>query len=65
MKSRRMRWTRYLVRMGDSRCAYRVLVVKPEGRILLGRPKRRWKNNIKVYVREVGQGDGLNRSDSG
>jgi hypothetical protein len=41
--------------MGESRGAYRALVGKPEGR-RLGRPRRRWENNIKIDLREVGWG---------
>jgi hypothetical protein len=39
--------------MGERRGAYRALVGKPEGRILLGRPRRRWEDNIKMDLREV------------
>jgi hypothetical protein len=39
---------------GESRGAYRVLVEKPEGRRPLGRPRRRWEDDIKTYLREVG-----------
>jgi hypothetical protein len=39
--------------MGDRRGAYRVLVGKPEGRRLLGRPRRRWENNIKMDIQDV------------
>ena len=46
IKSRRMRWAWHVARMGERRNAFRVLVGKPEGRMLLGRPKRRWKDNI-------------------
>jgi hypothetical protein len=42
--------------MGERRGAYRVLVEKPEGRRQLGRPKRRWEDNIKMDLREVGWG---------
>jgi len=42
----------------------RVLVGKPEGRRPLGRPKRRWEDNIKVDLQEVGWGHGLDRSGS-
>ena len=41
---------------GERRGVYRVLVGKPEGKRPLGRPRRRWENNIKVYVQEVGCG---------
>ena len=40
--------------MGDRRGAYRGLVGKPEGRILVGRPRHRWEDNIEVDLREVG-----------
>jgi hypothetical protein len=39
--------------MGERRGAYRILVGKPEGRRPLGRPRRRWENNIKMDLREV------------
>jgi hypothetical protein len=42
--------------MGDRRGSYRALVGKPEGRRPLGRPRRRWEDNIKMYLREVGCG---------
>jgi hypothetical protein len=42
--------------MGDRRVSYRVLVGRPEGRKLLGRPRRRWDNNIKMDLQEVGWG---------
>jgi hypothetical protein len=42
--------------MGDRKGAYRALVGKPEGRRPLGRPRRRWEDNIKVDLREVGWG---------
>jgi len=42
--------------MGDMRCEYRILVRKPEGNRPLGRPRRRWENNIKMDLQEVGYG---------
>ncbi|KAJ4442304.1 hypothetical protein ANN_12172 [Periplaneta americana] len=57
IKSRRLRWTGHVVRMGESRNAYRVLVGRPEGKRPLGRPRRRWEDNIKIDLREVGHGD--------
>jgi hypothetical protein len=54
IKSRRMRWEGHVVRMGERRGAYRVLVGKPEGKRPLGRPRRRWEDNMKKGLREVG-----------
>ena len=48
IKSRRMRWAGYVARMGEERGVYRVLVGKPEGRRPLGRPRRRWVDNIRM-----------------
>jgi len=53
VKSRRMRWAGHVSRMGEDRGVHRVLVGKPEGKRPLGRPRRRWEDNIKVYLREV------------
>jgi hypothetical protein len=50
----RLRWARHTAHMGESRCAYRVLVGKPQGRRLLGRPRHIWEDNIKMDLREVG-----------
>jgi hypothetical protein len=41
---------------GEKRKAYRILVVKPEGRRPLARPRRKWEGNIKMYLRETGWG---------
>jgi len=56
IKWRRMRWEGHVARMKDSRGVYRVLVGKPEGKRPLGRPRRRWEDNIKIYLQEVGCG---------
>jgi hypothetical protein len=56
MKSRRLRWAGHVARMGERRGAYRALVGKPEGWRLLGRPRRRWEDNFKMDLREVGWG---------
>jgi len=48
IKSRRMRWAEHVARMGERRGVYRVLVRKPEGKRPLGRPRRRWEDNIKI-----------------
>ena len=54
IKSRRMRWAGHVARMGEGRGVYRVLVGKPEGRRPLGRPRRRWEDNIRMDLRKVG-----------
>jgi hypothetical protein len=51
IKSRRMRWAGYVARMGKKRNTYRILVGKPIGKIPLGRPRRRWVDNIKMDLR--------------
>jgi hypothetical protein len=58
MKSRRLRWAGHVARMGRGEL-YRALVGKPEGRRPLGRPRRRWEDNIKMDFREIGWGHGL------
>jgi hypothetical protein len=66
IKSRRMRWAEHVERMGQRRGAYRVLVWKPEGKRPLGRPWRRWEDNINMDLKEVGWGvHGLDRYGSG
>jgi len=57
VKSRRMRWAGHVARMGEGRGVHRVLVEKPEGKRPLGRPRRRWEDNIKMDLREVGGGE--------
>ena len=52
----RMRWAGHVACMGQSRGVYRVLVGKPEGKKPLGRPWRRWEDNIKMDLQEVGCG---------
>jgi hypothetical protein len=54
IKSRRMRWARHVARMGEKRNVYRLLAGKPEGKRPLGRPRRRWMNNIKMGLLEIG-----------
>jgi len=56
IKSRRMRWAGHVARMGEERGVYRVLVGKLEGRRPLGRPRRRWVDNIRTDLQEVGCG---------
>ena len=47
-----------MAHMGEGRGVHRVLVGKPEGKRLLGRPRRRWEDNIKIDLQEVGRGCG-------
>jgi hypothetical protein len=54
IKSRRMRWAGHVARMGEGRGAYRVLVGRPVGKRPLGRPRRRWEDNIKMDLGEIG-----------
>ena len=56
IKSRRMRWAGHVARMGERIGMYRVLVGKPEGKRPLGRPRRRWADNIMMDLQEVGCG---------
>jgi len=56
IKSRRIIWEGHVARMGEGRGVYRILMGKPEGKRPLGRPRRRWKENIKMDLEEVGCG---------
>jgi len=51
-----MRWAGHVARMGEEKGVYRVLVGKPEGRRLLGRPRRRWVDKIRMDLQELGCG---------
>jgi hypothetical protein len=62
IKSRRMRGAGYVARMGEKRNPYRILVGKPEGKRPLGRPRRRWVDNIKIDLRDIGW-DGMDWID--
>jgi hypothetical protein len=57
IKAKRMRWAEHVARMGEKRNAYRLLVGNPEGRRPLGRPRRRWLDNVRMDLVEVGWGD--------
>jgi hypothetical protein len=56
IKSRRMRWAGHVALMGEGRGVHRVLVGRTEGKRPLGRPRRRWEDNIKMGLREVSIG---------
>ena len=59
-----MRWPGHVARMGERRGACRALVGKAGGSRPIGRPRRRWEDNIKMDLREVGWGHGLDLSGS-
>ena len=54
LKSRLLRWAGHVASMEQSRNAYRVLVGNPEEKRPLGRPRRRWEDNIRMDLREMG-----------
>jgi hypothetical protein len=54
IKSRRMKWAGHVARMGEGRGVHRILVGRPESKRPLGRPRRWWEDNIKLYIREKG-----------
>jgi hypothetical protein len=62
IKSRRMGWAGHVPRMREKRNSYRILVRKPEGKRPLRRPRRRWVDNIKMDLREIGW-DGVDGTD--
>jgi hypothetical protein len=57
IKAKTMRWAGHVAHMGEMRGTYNILVGRPEGRRPLGRPRRRWADNIKMDLRETGFGD--------
>jgi hypothetical protein len=60
---RRMRWEGYVSRMGEKKNDYRILAGKPERKRQLGRPRRRWVDNVKMDLREIGW-DGVDWIDT-
>ena len=58
IKSRRLRWAGHVARMEEGRGVHKVLVGTPEGKRPLGRPRRRWEDNIKMDIEELGRGCG-------
>jgi hypothetical protein len=56
IKSKGMRWAGNVARMGEKRYTYRILVGKPDGKRPLGRPRRRWEDNIKMDLNAIGWG---------
>jgi hypothetical protein len=65
IRSRRMRWAGHAASMGEGRNVYRVLVGKPRGKRPSGRPRRRRKDGIKMDLREIGWGCGVDSPGSG
>jgi hypothetical protein len=57
IKSRKMRWARHVARNGKERDVCRILVGKPSGKKLLGRPRRRWVGSVETDLGEIGRGD--------
>jgi hypothetical protein len=53
IKSRKMRWAGHVARIGERGGVYRILIERPEGKRPLGRPRRRWEDNIKMDLREI------------
>ena len=64
IKSKRLRWVGHVARMEEGRSAFKILTGKPRGKRPLGRPRRRWQENIRMYLEEIGliRGIGLIRS---
>ena len=58
IKSRRMEWAGHVAHMEEGRGVQKALVGKPEGKRPLGRPRRRWEDNIKMDLEEVGRSCG-------
>ena len=52
-KSRRLRWAGHVARMEEGRSAFKILTGKPTGKILLGRPRRRWEDKIRMDLEEM------------
>ena len=54
IKSRRLRWAGHVARMEEGRSAFKILTGKPTGKRSFGRPRRRWKDNIRMDLEEIG-----------
>ena len=54
IKSRRLRWAWHVARMEEDRSAFKILTGKPTGKRPLGKPRRRWENNIRMDLEEIG-----------
>ena len=58
IKSRRLRWTGHVARMKEGRSVFKILTGKPTGKRPLGRPRRRWEDNIRMDLEEIGSNVG-------
>ena len=54
IKSRRLRWAGHLARMEEGRSAFKILTCKPTGKRPFGRPRRKWEDNIRMDLEEIG-----------
>ena len=54
IKSRRLRWVGHVARMEEGRSVFKILTGKPTGKRPLGRPRRRWEDNIRMDLKEIG-----------
>ena len=54
IKSRRLRWAGHVARIEQGRSAFKILTGKPTGKRLLGRPRHRWEDNIRMDLKEIG-----------
>ena len=54
IKSRRLRWAGHVARMEEGRCAFKMLTGKSTGKRPPGRPRRRWKDNIRIHLKGIG-----------
>jgi hypothetical protein len=65
-KSIRLKWAGHVGRMEECRSAFKILICKPKGKRLLGTPRRRWEENIRMNLKEIGiSGIGLMRHRRG
>ena len=53
-KSRKSRWAGHVARMEEARCGFKILTGKPTGKSSLARPRRRWEDNFRMYLKEMG-----------
>ena len=54
IKSRRLRWAGHVTRMEEGRSAFKILTRKPTRKRPLGRPRRRWEDNIRMDLEDIG-----------